>query len=287
MKNKPGFFRFFSRKEDVWVVLGLILFDIGVIALPFSRLFVGMDPDKAEELEYILHGVLISAGCWWMILRMGLGTLGGTRFWNLRKPVLLLIPVIYPGILLAGNYAVKGPVTPDYVYVTLGFLACYFKALSEEMAFRGLLQSYLLRKYHGRLSFFKILMLGAIPFSLMHLLNIGKMDWVSVSNQVILAFSYGVFSGALLLLIRNIWVLGLVHGMVNFSSAFPYLVKPEQVPVSVEVPSFSEGLPSILLFTLLFSGLLGIGYLLIKSLRVEQLVVVAPVAPGENGSVGA
>ena len=256
------------------MVITIIVLDYGILWIPFKDLFSGYLKEKdADNAEGLIQGIMIVGSCWVLIKLLGLNILAGLRLWRVENPILLLIPFLYPMTLLAGNLF---PLHPNISIASTGLalLSCIALGLSEEVAFRGLIQSYLISKYGDRISLFKIVCINSLLFALMHLMNLRHLIWLSVFNQVVVAFFFGVFFSGLLFRTRNIFFLGIIHGLVNFISNFQAYTNPDYVMPKEYVDSLGEALFSSGVYILLFSGLFFIGYFLIKGQRVDELAGV-------------
>ena len=138
------------------------------------------------------------------------------------------------------------------------------KGMAEEYAFRGLLLSYLIKKLNPKKSLFKIICLSAIFFALMHMINISRYGIIDVINQVIAAFFFGVFFGSLLLRTNNLFILGIIHGLINFVFQFRAVVKNNIPEERKYINTFSDVIVVILRYSLVFLPLFFIGFYLIR-----------------------
>ncbi len=87
----------------------------------------------------------------------------------------------------------------------------------EEVVFRGVIQGYLSKQNPHRL-LHKTILITALFFALIHFINIQHGGIQNVLLQVIYAFYMGLYFGALMVRINNVWLLGIAHGILNMFS---------------------------------------------------------------------
>ncbi|MFT4575231.1 MAG: membrane protease YdiL (CAAX protease family) [Polaribacter sp.] len=131
-------------------------------------------------------------------------------------------------------------------------LACLTVGFAEEFLFRGLLQSFFLKKYLSHKNGLLIsTLIPAIIFGLFHLINLMKNDNVpAVLIQAVFATFIGFFFGVLVLKTNKIIPVAVTHGLINFffSIAFlPSLKFVEEIgysfaPIILTAPLFIIGL---------------------------------------------
>ena len=254
-------------------ILVLIVINIIIIKIPFHRLFVRMnDYDIAKNLERSIHGLIIITGSIFLIKRLKLDRFAGIKVFAVNSPWLLIIPFIYPMGLAFFSFPGTGPDEISISFLALVLLAFILKGLAEEYAFRGLLQSYLIKKLNNRISLFRIICLSALIFALMHIINISRYGVIDVINQVTAAFFFGVFFGALLLRTGNVFLLGVIHGCINFVFAFNSLVRKDVQNGPKYLESFSEVVLVLLKYSLFFLPLFFIGFFLIRRKNIISIL---------------
>lgn len=262
---------FFSNNIAAFV-LALVLLNLLIIKIPFHKLFIDFYAyETSKNIGRLIHGVIIVGVCILLIRKLDLVNLSGLRLFALKSPWLLLIPFIYPMALGLLNLSSIEPGKISWYPFLLAFLATMAKALAEEYAFRGLLQSYLIVKLKNRFSLFGIICMSSCVFGLMHIINISRYSVVDIINQVIVAFFFGVFFGALLLRTNNVFLLGIIHGGINFLFKLNSLVGNEVKEENNHLSTLAEIMNVIIRYTLFFLPLFVIGFFLIRGRRIEQL----------------
>ena len=105
----------------------------------------------------------------------------------------------------------------------------------------------------------------------MHIINISRYGIIDVINQVIAAFFFGVFFGSLLLRTNNVFILGIIHGLINFVFQFRAIAKNNIPEEPKYLYSFSDIIVAILRYSLFFLPLFFIGFYLIR--RSSHVIV--------------
>jgi len=108
----------------------------------------------------------------------------------------------------------------------------------------------------------------------MHIINIRRYSFVDIINQVIIAFFFGVFFGAFLLRTRNIYIIGIIHGLINFIFGIKTIFTHDISSNDNYIYSYSEIIFEVFKITLLFSPLLVIGILLLKGISKFEFTKV-------------
>jgi membrane protease YdiL (CAAX protease family) len=128
---------------------------------------------------------------------------------------MLFLPLIYPGLILSSGFN-TGCFT-SVLSFTIFFVTIITKGLLEEVVFRGVVQGYLLSRYPDKTYHYSCI-ISSVLFALVHFTNLQYGDFRSVMQQVIYAFFVGMFFSALLIRVKNVWLLGVIHGLINFMS---------------------------------------------------------------------
>ena len=127
--------------------------------------------------------------------------------------------------------------------ISLLLLGCLAVGFSEELIFRGVLQSLFLKKYvYKKSGIFLSIFIPAFAFGLFHLINIFQGGPVlPVIIQVIFATFIGFFFGALLLKTNKLIPLIITHALINFFFSIQFLPnfisKTSQEPEAASITS--------------------------------------------------
>lgn len=250
----------------------VIVTNLLVIKIPFDLLFANIFSDEfSKNISRTIHGVIIVLFSIVLINKFSLNQIAGTKLFFIRKPLLLIVPFIYPMLLAIPNFSKFNFSNLTTVGFIIMIMAIMSKAFAEEFCFRGLIQSYLIKKYANRFSIYIIIQISAIVFALMHTINLVRYSYVDVISQVIFAFYFGVFFGAMLLHIRNVLLIGIIHGCVNFAFNITLLNNPGSAPNQTVLTSEVEAIKTVFLFAVVFFPLWIIGMLMLRKINKKRL----------------
>lgn len=239
-----------------------------VIKVPVKELFaLFLNEGAAALLEYIVLGSGIIALTVFLAFRGGLEEQGGFIIKNTSSVYLLFIPLVFPGLLALGN--IMNAKAPVFFTTLVLLIQLLIKGICEEVVFRGLIQARFLkhRAWHGK-TVFRFIVYAAVFFGISHYANLLYADFISITRQVIYAFYMGLLFGALLIRVKNVWLIGLMHGLVNFIFSIGAL----ESETSNEMPavfSFVTLLIEVAKFALLFSPLAIIAFYLVKGIKLK------------------
>ncbi len=242
---------YFFRKIPLHLVfeeMGFGTYSSKIKSVVFGLLIIGAGIIIAKQKKILQYGGFIKPD--------------RRNFW------MLLIPLFFPGLLFATDLELNclNAIKPILMAVTLIFVS----ALMEEIVFRGVIQGYLRAKYPEK-SRNSICVITAVFFALVHLTNVEYFDLEGVLQQVVYAFFIGLLFSALLYRTNSIWLLGLLHGLLNFLS---YRCDDEiiigQHTETVSYQISLAGLANIGGVILLLSPVLFIYWLLLKTMKAQS-----------------
>lgn len=177
--------------------------------------------------------------------------------WNVTAFRALLL-IIFVLLYILVSYSSKGAIG-----LVLIILSTYLSALTEEITFRGLVLPILLKKEKN--SLIKPVLVSSVLFGLIHFMNlINEPDnQIGITFQVIVATMLGIVFCYVMLRIRNIVIVGLLHGSINLlfgqGSIFNYQKFLEQTNKEYSADWLSSAF-TISLFIL-------IGYIYLKKIQ--------------------
>ena len=249
----------------------LVILNFIVIKIPFDKLFINfLTVENSKNISRMLHGIIITICSIICIKKLSLDKFAGIKLLHLNRPLLLLIPIVYPMCLGIQNLFELDNADTKIITIIITFLAVIAKGMAEEVAFRGLLQSYLIYRFSGRWSITKIIFITATVFALMHIINITEYEYVDIINQVIAAFFFGVFFGAMMLKINNVFALGILHGCINFVFMADSIGENAVEDNATYVYSTQEILSVITRYAVIFSPVFFIGLILLRSIKNQK-----------------
>ena len=149
-------------------------------------------------------------------------------------------------------------------------LLCISVGFLEEFFFRILIFGYVCYSFNNyssnlKKNYYKEIIITSLLFALAHLTNIfnSDYDYVSVINQIMIAFLLGIVLQSIFIRFNNIWFNAILHGMINYNGE----VSNELIKIkdTVSDTDNSTNIFQTLITVLIFSAILfPICYLLIK-----------------------
>ena len=200
------------RWKDLLFCLSVICLALLIDRIPVQNLLENNGMADASDIGYIITGITIIL-VFVLIGRSKKILISGGFFKPIKKNYLILfLPLFFPGLVFIVNLDLgchKGSLA---LGITILFLLT--RGLMEEVVFRGVIQGYLRKQYPDK-PLHKVIFITAILFALIHIVNIRHSGIQNVLLQIIYAFYMGLFFGALLIKTNNVWLLGIVHGVLN------------------------------------------------------------------------
>lgn len=240
-----------------YTVAGFFLITIALKKDLFIYLFdnLGIAPEIGEQLSTIMHNGLLIAFVVWAISRYRLQQLSGIGRVIPAEAHLAIYPLAI--ILLLGSGNIMELRTVPGLEVALFFIAAMAIGFSEEFAFRGLIQAYLVRDMRSRQAVF----IAAFLFGIVHYMNLFKYPGsvIAISKQVLFATAIGVYFGALVLRTGSLWLTSLIHGLIDFVFGSYEITTPagKALETSAVVPKSGNSIDLLYPVSaiMLFSGL--------------------------------
>jgi membrane protease YdiL (CAAX protease family) len=249
--------------EKKLVGIPSIVFAIAIIFLFAGLTFLPVNWFKGGLIQEIARESQVAMVCLIVILldiliakRFKLWSEGGFVAKHVTSAWMLLIPFVFPGVLYFGHIADGCFMQSSHWPYLAGFLI--LRGIMEEVMFRGVIQGYLVKNY-PKASIYKIVLFSSVAFALTHLIAIRAHHVLGVVPQVIYAFFGGLIFGALQVRVKNVWLVGVVHGLVNIMSTSC------EVEQSGNISSWGEYFANLAGLALIFSPAVLVFWLLVKS----------------------
>ena len=231
---------------SIAVVLGFLF----LLILPFDNAFAPfhLDEFKTHCLGDALKNLVIIVFGWVLIRRYGYAKVGGLSRWWPKHPLLVVVPLYFvlfgPLQYLFLDYQFRNIEVGN---VLLLFCSMLTVGLSEEIIFRGFVLPNLIKGSPSDQSLMVPVVTASLLFGVLHFLNLLQADahFPLVLAQVIYATMFGVAFGIVLLRTGAILPLGLLHGIINFSSNWDDLPGAVE-PADLEVYRMPEAIISVL-----------------------------------------
>ena len=214
----------------------------------------------------IFISLLVITGCRIIAGKQGVLQLGGFRGGRSANYWMLLLPLLYPGLMMfkSINYHCFELTFFYFVFLFHKLLA----ATMEETLFRGVILGHLQKHYPGHSAHFYCFV-SATFFSLVHLANLQTAPALSVIPQLVYAFIMGLLFAALMLRTRNVWLLGITHGILNIMTA-NVCQEILQAPSGNDSDTSGNIVMAVLGFLLYLLPVLVMYILLVNSYRKEK-----------------
>ena len=195
-----------------------------LLLLPTNLFFTpieSLDPFKVGRLGDSLKNLLIVIYGLFLIKRLDYIKQSGILNLRPRSAFLLLIPIYFLAIgplqYALFGYTFESIQASDILILLVADLTV---GISEEVLFRGFMVPHLIKGRNENESLIKPLFLSAFLFGGLHFLNLlsPEANTYLIISQVLYATMFGVGFGVLLLRTGSLLPIGLLHGLINFSS---------------------------------------------------------------------
>lgn len=214
----------------------------------------------------MLSNVILALVSFVFIKRYELSHLGGlTKNKKILSFGLLFFPLYIAvlNIVFAGEFTVTHWVYNSFILVLL----CLSIGLSEELAFRGFLQSYIIKFYcASKKQVIWSVIAAAFIFGLLHLIKFDKGIYGELS-QVAFATFIGVMFGALLLRTKRLWPLIVLHAIIDFAAKMDDMGSPFKRTISEPTEPFSA-----LMIALVVAPCFIFGWAILRKKSYEELM---------------
>ena len=128
----------------------------------------------------------------------------------------IYLPLLYAVLINLLSFEFEGKLQLNYLFVLLTHMLSV--GMVEELSFRGIIQNTFIEFFgKERKGIIKSIVLSALLFSLIHLINFNKGLWGEMAQ-----FSYALFIGlsfgVVLFITKRIYPLIIIHGLIDFAS---------------------------------------------------------------------
>jgi hypothetical protein len=260
-----------STKNPILVIIASTLVYVLLLALPLESIVGNTDLStfQSENLVELIKNIFIILISILAIKKAKVFELSGliaSSKWSHKY--LLIIPFYL--ILIGALQLLKEDFTAvnsiDIWFLLLTTMSIGF---SEEFVFRGFMNSVLLKKYHkNKRGIFLSVLLPAILFGSLHLLNFKIENISGEISQFLYAVFFGVFFGAVLLKTNKLLPIAIIHGLIDFVFGFDGLFN--EVATKEETNMLSEVISAIA-SSVVVLPLFIIGILILKKIKPEDI----------------
>ena len=175
---------------------------------------IGVNPYTVSDLLLILGGLL----CLWLYRRFYRNEYHPVSFKkNFKSSLILAYPIYGLWIFIIGMYIFMIKRFPLSNFDMPIIMRSVSAGLAEEVVFREISVSYLIRQWKGKNREIAIVTIPAVIFGLFHLVNIvNGNSVVNTLYQVMICLFAGLFYGAIYLIKGNVWPLIILHSAHDF-----------------------------------------------------------------------
>ena len=261
-----------SKKSILIAVVAIALFP-GIFAIPLEKIIVntGVSDIMAEEISYFLKRLLIIALAILGIKSLNLKALAGLdKQLPWERKYLILIPSY---ILIFGAVQIfeKDTSSLEAFDVLLLFISTMAIGFSEELLFRGLLQSIFIQANNGDKLFLSVL-IPSIIFGAMHLGDFKTENTASEVSQFLYTIFMGICFGAILIRTNKIIPLAIMHGLIDFVFGFSKIMGAETKEVSIETIDLSAKIINAVASLIVILPLFIVGILVLRKVKKEDIL---------------
>lgn len=257
----------YTKELSVTVFFVLLLLALKRQVLQYLLLPVFQEAALAEYTGKSIQDLIIVVLLMWLIKRFEFEKTAGFQIFSATDGYLFLFPLAVIGMGLWSRLGILAQV--DTTIIGIYLISCILVGLVEEMAFRGFLQSLWMRS----IGITGGVVASALLFGLVHFINLYRDpdNIEGISYQVVFAFSIGIYFGALLLRTKNVFFIGMIHGLINFVFASKKLL-PDNTIIDNHVPEHEPiDIFSTALTFGVFLAITACGFYLIRNVRRDEV----------------
>lgn len=262
-----------SKKVIATTLVTLILFS-GILAIPLEKFFIDatLSSIQIDQITLFLKSLLIISISVFAIKKLNIKALAGLdKQLSWSKKYLIFIPLY---LLILGALQIFGQDLSEVqsINILLLFFSTMAVGFSEELVFRGILQSVYIKGYYEKKNrvFYSVL-IPAIIFGLLHLLNFEIKNIAQELSQVLYAIFFGVFYGALLLKTNKLIPLAIVHGLINFVFGFSNILNNKIVENETIATDVVSDVINSIASTIVVLPLFIVGLIVIRKVKKENI----------------
>lgn len=208
MEN-PKISKFMEKPIPSFIVIVILSFVVcNIVGGIFSPIFKSLGPVNGTIPGLIIGG-FITALVYVYVVKI-------KKFFSFSKFVLAFILACPLILYIVASLFDTNLIMPTVDVFLVGILLGLGPGVSEEILFRGVMISYLMKFFRNSKGIYSVLILSALLFGLMHISNYfmgAPLD--SSLFQAFYSFAMGIIMGALYLRTGNIWVPIIFHSIID------------------------------------------------------------------------
>lgn len=198
-----------ERPIPSFIIIFLVFFIISsILSYVFGELLSGIIPELAKSVGLIIS-TLIIAFLYAYLFKIK----NFFSFSNFKSAIILISPLI---IFIIGNLLDSNLAISSGYALIIAIISGIAPGIFEEIIFRGVVISYLMKFFKNSKSIIWILIVSALIFGIVHLFNVfagAPLD--TTLFQFFYTFAVGIILGAVYLRTGNLWAPIIIHSIVD------------------------------------------------------------------------
>ena len=204
--------KFRDRPIISFIVFAIVAFILlGVISAVFGGFFYFLGPENGMSIGIIISSFVIASLYIYLYKIKGFFSFSKFKFAFLIACPFILFTLT---TLIDPNFKI-----PTLETLLLAVIAGLAPGISEEIIFRGVLISYLMKFFKSSKGIYGILIVSALIFGLSHIANAGSAPLDATIFQVFYASAIGILFGAVYLRTGNLWAVIFFHALQDVVAA--------------------------------------------------------------------
>lgn len=264
-----------SSKKELIISVTIIALSMGILAIPLEKIIthIGISDILVKEISVLLKHLLIISLAIIGIKKLNLKALAGLdKQLPWKRKYLFLLPsyLLIIGAVQFFEVNTSGLKAVNILFLFLSSMAIGF---SEELVFRGFLQSIFIKaNYEKKNRVFLNVLIPCSIFGLLHLLDFETQNAAREVSQFLYAIFFGFFCGALLLRTNKLIPLAIIHGLVDFVFGFSKIMGAETKELSIETIDLSAKIINAVASLIVILPLFIIGILVLRKVKKEDIL---------------
>ena len=238
----------YSLKHPLWASFSLFIFFCLIIIVPMDKVFflIAGGSGATAQAQYLAAFLLRSIGfllCLLLLVKLGFAEvlkfnrIGFCKCLGIIWPAFIMIAIPFPfGPIIEGAYRLDVSLL---IPMLLKFISV---GMIEEIFFRGAILSILLLAWHAKKNgIYKAVIVSSLIFGLVHLVNLlyllsGQDVIIATMAQILYATFLGIFFAGIYLRTKNIWLVMLIHALIDISGELNVFVVNTAASTAVAAP---------------------------------------------------
>lgn len=245
----------------------LLLLTIPFLGLLLKELLIYIGLNEKNIIYDLISKILIRCTFAVIVLQLivkwGYGTFL-RQFKNTLIVGLIFVPIVYISFQHIQDEIDIANLTIGFFENVLYLTSTFATGLYEELFFRILAFSLVFNYFDNKKeNILKSVILTSLLFGIAHFINLFKINSYTIIIQVLIAIGFGLLLQSLLLRFKNIFIVIIVHALINYLGMYRYYL---EFPMNISEVDDSSGFFSSLIWTILIliCFIIPVSYLILK-----------------------